>query len=491
MVTGESSKLNPWRALSHMGVACLALFGGGIAAATRFAGTPAYHLRADQLTRGITHDALVYPPPRPAVPAPDMPRYLHRRHRQPPHLAPGNATLEHIQGRATTFLPGWPSAATAGGRRLGQENTGGVISSALSGCPMSGFAAPALVGGQRFMSIADTGSANFVVASQTCDGCGNGGVGYVLSDTGYVLSETVGGPARSLELFFGDSASSSNMSTIEVCDAVSFANGPSVPVVFANVEHSYGFFQPVACNPGTVGTAALSNQALMGLGGSGELYQDCTSYILEAVSSLAHQAFSLGLCTTDGMIYLGGYLSNSVLQAPFYTPIPAGQVGYSVAMTQLIVGNTTLPFGLTDFGYALVDSGMYAIVLPQPIFNAITAAIATASQGVFSQEFFTKGECIQFSAAATVAEANALSPSLTFGFANPNSEQPATITESASSSYLYLTHNEQGDLQACPLLASSGTQPATILGSAMMRELIVIFDIAHQQIGFAPSQGVC
>ncbi len=91
----------------------------------------------------------------------------------------------------------------------------------------------------------------------------------------------------------------------------------------------------------------------------------------------------------------------------------------------------------------------------------------------------------------TCTQLDALLPELTInlGTTDTNSSQSssAALTLVATGSYLSVQYDSVGNLLVCPAVGVSANN--FVLGDAVMRSHVFIFDSVNDQIGFAPQVG--
>src|SRR5262249_34794667 len=195
-------------------------------------------------------------------------------------------------------------------------------------------------------------------------------------------------------------------------DGVSLA-GNSVPLSFVAIASQHQFFSPASCNFVNVRD---TYQGIFGLGGAALAERGTGSYldVLESTSTLG-DAFAVQLCETGGRLWLGGYDPAFAAAAPVFTPAIATDPFYSVVLSDIRVGGTSLGIGQATFGDTLVDIGTTALVLPNAAFSALAAALA--ARPVFHQNFgtasfFSGTTCILPSRGLTKTELDSMLPTL-------------------------------------------------------------------------------
>ena len=350
----------------------------------------------------------------------------------------------------------------------------GLVPVKLYGCPSADYSGFITVGGQQLAAIMDTGSSALVVASNLCTDC-KVTASYKLSANGRDLQTPVSLAYGSAQVI-GD----------EVQDTVAVGSGPSTALILADATEQEGLFNPNNCVYNV--SLPANNQALMGMGRNVEPTDDTQTYITQILPQLYFPAVSFALCDINGMMFLGGYPANNVTQTPFFTPLatPTASPYLAVGMQSLTVGKTHIGATLRDFGYTVVDTGTSGLALPTAVYQAVLKTIAQTAPGLST--VFTQPDCLRMPAGTTVTQVNAAAPSLTFGFYNGQSPVN-NVSVPATNSYLQAKYDAKNALYLCSLIGDGGSQ--TILGNSVMRNLMVIFDFQNQQVGFAPSSGIC
>jgi hypothetical protein len=198
--------------------------------------------------------------------------------------------------------------------------------------------------------------------------------------------------------------------------------------------------------------------------------------------------FATELCDSGGTLWLGGYDPSFTTGPPQYVPLLTdtfSQLYYAVDLTSITVNGTTVPIASSQFTDSVVDTGTSVFLLGTTAFNALAAAIAksTAFQSmVGSASWFAQG-CQQSTAfSATKAALDAALPALTLKFGSG-----ATVQALPTESYLV---GVEADVW-CPALSSQaqsdGSFPfASIMGAAVLRSSVVVFDRDKKRVGFAP-----
>ena len=356
-----------------------------------------------------------------------------------------------------------------------QAKSKSLITSQLQGCIASYYSAPVSIEGQLFHAIADTGSSAFGIASSKCTDCDNVGSKYKPGS----LSKQDG---QEIEVTYGSGSWFGDVTYAPV----SFAGVPRKNVAFGAIYNQTKIVGANKCGKG-----GPPYQGIMGLSGWQGSFLGSDGWLAKTNSSFSYPAITFGLCDQGGAIYVGGYPANNAASPFVFTPMVSASETQLIAVKikSLLVGKNQVSANSKDFGFAFVDTGTNAVLLPAGVFSAVVSKISQNSQGKIPQNFFDKITCKTFDN-TTIDDLNAIAPSLTFSFLN--SSISSSITVPATSSYLFTQESGDNGLEVCSLLRSSGSgNPYTILGSAMMRNLLTVFDYKERQVGFATSKDVC
>ena len=162
-----------------------------------------------------------------------------------------------------------------------------------------------------------------------------------------------------------------------------------------------------------------------------------------------------------------------------FTPLVAEQY-YSVTMTDIAVGGTSLGLGSAAYGTPIVDTGTSITQLPTAVYNALTAsALADANFNAdFGSNFFSSGSC--YTSVLSPAQLDASLPFLTLTF-NAVAGGTFTVNIPPTKSYLDMHMNAAGTQQYyCSGVAPTASSPA-IIGGSFLRSLITVFDRSNNQ----------
>jgi hypothetical protein len=347
----------------------------------------------------------------------------------------------------------------------------------LSGCAVSGYTAPIVIGTQSFDLIADSGSTTLAVASTACPTCTGVsplyGPGATAMDQGTTATATFGDGSGWMAEVFSDLVSATGHVT-----SVRMAFG----AITSNLQ---GFFDTQAtCNLGV----NVPYQGIMGLAGPALLVSGTDSYLdkLALLGTFA-DVFSVRLCASGGTLWLGGYDPSAAAAPPSFTPMVGGSSLDRVTLAAVGVGGNAVTVDVN----AIVDTGTTATVLPTAALDVITSTVG--ANPTFTQNFsggaswFTSGSCAIPAQGLTKAQLDSALPMLELTF--PSSPSTTfTVDLPATDSYLLAETDSGGHTYYCPGVANSGG-PLAIIGGNAMHSLLTVFDRQNQQIGFAPGQG--
>jgi alpha-tubulin suppressor-like RCC1 family protein len=374
-------------------------------------------------------------------------------------------------------------------------DAGPYVTVPLTGCPFIGYNAPVTVGGQSFQLVIDTGSTDTAVALSTCTNCG---VSPEYSPASGTCSGTVSDT-------YGISVSGSATSwSGENCSALVAVGKelPAVTIQFGGIANQSGFFYPYDCSMNPNNTLM---QGILGLGPiGGDTLGQATddAYFNELVSNGISDKMAVLLCSFGGQMWFGGYDPAYASGSPQYTPMTAAQSAYwSVNLTDVGLGGTSL--GGAD-SQATVDTGTGELVLLTAAYNLLTTALTTNSgvasvfgegsafgSTAFDSSFFSGAECLAPMGCQTRADVDSALPPLTLTFPNQGSPGSFTLTLPASQSYL-VPIVSNGATYYCWYVEDAQSNQAgnTILGDAVLRANITLFDEGNNQVGFVP-QNYC
>ncbi len=410
----------------------------------------------------------------------------------------------------------------------------------LIGCSSEDYIAPITIGNTNvFQVIVDSGSTTTAVAGRSCTTCNVSpkySPGESASDTGEPIQAQYG-----LGDWEGEGYS----------DVIRLGTGPSTTVQFGAIFDQEQWFSGGNClSDGNPSTTAL-NQGIMGVGPASLALDGTSSYFDAITSKLKANAYAVGLCDVGGTMWMGGYDTNSINGSMVQLPMTQSPY-YAVDMTAIKVGSKDAGVTDSDLGYAIVDTGTTQIILPDSAFQSVVQLIVDGSENHLDTDFFNGETCIALPQSVTLDDVDAELPKLTLSFGNndnvggtggsgsdpdpffdpyddyddgfdaepavhslrfspppspptpiwgenPPSASPAasssgsaaTLTFSATASYLMPMLDSQGRVNVCPGLGSAGQEDVTILGNTLMHNNVVVFDVSGQQVGWAQSKNIC
>jgi hypothetical protein len=351
-----------------------------------------------------------------------------------------------------------------------------VLAVPLSGCNSDAYSAPVTIGSQPFQLLLDTGSSSLGVAASTCSNCN-------------VSPEYTPGATATDEHAMGPEMFGSGSITGEIYqDRVAVGPSPSAPVNLIAIASQSGLLgNGEQCNSG-------GPEGLIGFGPTGAAVAGTTTFFDQFVATThVPDIFAVELCDTSGTLWLGGFDPSHTTAAPQFTPMATGTVSsfyYEVNLASITVNGTSVPVPTGgQFPDSAVDTGTSVFILGTTAYNGLVAALNAdaAFTQVFGTSFFAAAgseqpNCVMSTQTKAALDA-ALPPlTLTFG-SNPAVTVQAAPTES------YLLPAGGGGWCAGVIgldLTTLGAPASAIMGAAVLRSNVVIWDKEHSQIGFAP-----
>lgn len=363
----------------------------------------------------------------------------------------------------------------------------GLLVLPMAGCTVADYHVQLRVGGDTVSVIADSGSSSAAVAAGSCSNCGQADRYNTSSGTnlGKKLTSTYGSGEWNGLLFqdgMGLGPKASGTAT--------------VPMRFGAMTSQDRMLQPYSCRP----NQPAQNDGILGLGPNTLLLDGTTSLLaqLNATKKFAYDAFAVQSCGVDGNLFLGGYDAAYVARQPFFVPMVTGARNfyaqyYSVNLAGLVVGDQTVAQQNT-LGPAIVDNGTSLMYVPDAAHDAFRTALAQDEN--FAANFSIDRVELDFTPTLqgrSRAELDELLPKFGLTLVQADGTR-ATLWLDATSSYLLPGIDSEGGTQY--LLAvqngdhasGSGSLPL-LIGNALMKQHIVIFDRAGKQVGFAPQVG--
>lgn len=367
------------------------------------------------------------------------------------------------------------------------KGAAGLLVLPMQGCTVADYHVQLRVGGNLFSVIADTGSSSAAVAAGSCSSCGQAARYNTSSGTnlGKKLYSAYGSGEWN-GLLFSDGMGLGPQAT----------GTPQVSARFGAMTSQDRMLLPYICRP----DQTVQNDGILGLGPNALLLEGTTSLLaqLYATKKFAYDAFAVQSCGVDGNLFLGGYAAAYVARQPFFVPMVTGAKNfyaqyYSVNLAGLVVGDQTV-VQQANLGPAIVDNGTSLMYVPDAAHDAFRAALAQDAN--FAANFSIDRVELDFTPTLrglSRAELDDVLPKFGLTFVQADGTK-ATLWLDATSSYLLPSIDSEGDTQY--LLAvqngdhasGSGSLPL-LIGNALMKQHIVIFDRAGKQVGFAPQVG--
>jgi hypothetical protein len=330
-----------------------------------------------------------------------------------------------------------------------------------------------------YQMIVDTGSTTLGVAASAC-GTRCAGVSPLYGDTGTdqhktAKTEYADGSGWSGEIY---------QDTVELGGATLY----SVAVDFVAISKQTSFFDTYDCTLNSTTTSA--DQGIAGFGNADLLETGTTSYFAQLVQANAvPNVFAVQMCNTDGKLWLGGYDPSAMNGAIQYTPITASQYT-DVNLNALNLGSTSMG---TDLNPVTIDTGTSVIGFSTDVYQPLTTAIEGSS--VFKQAlsgldggYFAGGNCLPAQGSLTTAQIDSMLPALNLVFPTAGGSS-FTIAAPANQSYLTPVNTGSGVVYCAAVFDMGGNGQGSLLGDSFLQSSVTVFDLANNQIGFAPQKG--
>jgi hypothetical protein len=340
--------------------------------------------------------------------------------------------------------------------------------------PDASFWGPTIkIGGEPFFMDLDTGSTTIGVAGATCTKC-----------TGVSPLYT---PTTGTDMHLTASTEyedNSGWSGEIFADTVNVGAGSTdVALNLVEITSQTDFFDQ------------NSYQGILGMGDTSNAEPNTDAYMNKAVAANAFKnVMAFELCGMNagsgtGTMWLGGFDASKASAAPAYTPLVAisnNQPFYAVDISGMSIGATSVGTGASAFEEPVVDTGTTFFYLPSSIFNASTNAIkaSTGYAALFGTATLKENKCLT-AANVTAAMVDAMLPPMTITMPGMNGGADVTISANPMESYFY----DAGNGMFCYALGDGGTQDATTMGDAIMRNFVTVIDLANNQVGWAPDSG--
>jgi hypothetical protein len=349
-----------------------------------------------------------------------------------------------------------------------------VLAIPIASCTGDSYAASVTIGGtQHFELLLDTGSTTLAVASNTCTNCTNimplYTPGATAKDQNQMATATYGSGTWTGEIYQ---------------DTVVVGTSPSIPDKLVAID-SETVLPPVQCN-----SSPNSIQGILGFGPAAAASAGTTGFFEQLVATTGMpNVFATQLCDTGGTLWLGGYDVTATTGPVQYTPKATtglANVYHQVTLASVTVGGMTVPVSTAT--PSAVDTGTSVFLVGSTPYAALSAAIqanATFTQ-IFGAGFFpavsaSPAPNCKAGITQTKAQLDAMLPPLTLTMgSSPAIEVQAVATES------YLM-NIEGEWCTGMLGYDFGQYPlASIMGAALLKSNVVVFDQVQNRIGFAP-----
>ncbi|XP_059295359.1 aspartic proteinase 36-like [Lycium ferocissimum] len=310
-------------------------------------------------------------------------------------------------------------------------------------------------------------------------------------------------PRRSglgFELNFYDSASSSTASLIPCSDQMcswgrcSITNQCAYTVHYEDMSGTTGFFVSDLLHLDTIlGTSVIANsstpfvfgcstsrsgrlsntgKAVDGIFGFGQLSISLISQL--SAHGVSPNVFSHCLKGEGGgILVLGEILNPSMV----YTPLVPATAHYNVNLQSITVNGKILPIDRAAFASSsdrgtIIDSGTTLAYLPTEAYDALVSAIAAAASPLARP--IKSGERSCYLVSSSVED---MFPPVSLNFAGDVSMQVRRAD------YLYRMGSSEGAAMWCVLFDKS--KGLTILGDLVVKDKIIVYDLARQRIGWA------
>lgn len=330
------------------------------------------------------------------------------------------------------------------------------------------------IGGQQFVMDLDTGSTTIGVAGATCTQC-----------TGVSPLYTPGATATdAMHTASTQYADNTGWSGKVYTDSIGFGQGDAnITLAFVDITTQRKFFYQ------------NEYQGIFGMGDTSNEEPFTDAYMNKQVAANAFKnVMAFEMCGMNdgqgtGTMWLGGYDTSKQSAAPVYTPLKSigtNQPFYAIDISSMAIGATTVGTGTSTFQDSVVDTGTTYFYLPTNVFTATTTAIQ-ASAGyttLFNTQKLVEDGCVT-GTNVTAAQVDAMLPPMTITMPGVNGGPAVTITAPPMQSYLY----DGGNGMFCYALGDGGTQDATTMGDAIMRNFVTVIDLENKQVGWAADAG--
>ena len=329
------------------------------------------------------------------------------------------------------------------------------------------YTAPFTAAGATFQLDLDSGSTTTGVAGMSCTTC-----------TGLSPLYTPGAGATDTHKTASTQyADGSGWGGEIFSDMVGLGAGsPNVAVKFVSITSQQGGFF----------ASGNEYQGILGMGPDALLENNTTSYFDAVTAAGVTKAMAFELCPTNGTMWLGGFDPAHAEGAMQYTPLLTTGVNkdfYSVNMTDMGIGGTSLGFTSSTFDNPIVDTGTSLFYVPTTVQTALINAVNASAgfQALFSGQTLSADGCVTASAGTTDAMVDAMLPEMSMSFAKAGGGN-ITVSAKATVSYLY----NGGMNMYCLDIEGGGENGNATMGDTILRAFVTVVDVQNKQIGFAP-----
>ena len=335
------------------------------------------------------------------------------------------------------------------------------------------------VGSQAFVMDLDTGSTSTAIAGVGCSDCDNVSPLYMPGSSAKDQSNSA----------FTEYADGTGWMGEIYSDSIGLGSGsPNVDVNIVDISTQ------VVGSMGMSGFFDGDNdyQGILGMG-SPDLAEPGTGAYFDAVTKAGVKPMmAFELCADGGTMWLGGYDETHASSAMQYTPMlpidPHNNPFYSIDITSMSLGGTTVGMGSAAFEEPIVDTGTTFFYLPTPIVTALVSAINASSgfQTLFpSTTLDDQNNPCTGSGSVTDDMVDAMLPPLQFTMPSKNGGPDLQFTVPALQSYMF----DGGQGVFCLGVGDGGDVEATTLGDQFMQAFVTVIDVGNSQVGFAPDSG--
>lgn len=376
-----------------------------------------------------------------------------------------------------------PDGAVHADGPLVAAGTPGYYALALKGCTGAVYHVRLNIGANSFNVVADSGSSSAAVGASNCATCGS--ASRYNTATGTNLN-------RQASASYG----SGSWTGAAYSDAMGLGGGsaktPAYPVKFGVMTKQAGILQPYSCREGRI----EQRDGILGLGPNTLLSANTTSLLaqLTGSKSLVNDVFAVKGCGVDGNLLLGGYDATHVRSQPFFVPLVTdrndqGSFYYAVTLAGMNLGGNVVAQANT-LGSVIVDNGTSLLYVSDAAYKGFRAALAADAN--FTDNFSIDTLEVGYMGSKrglSREQLDAILPKFGLVFVQAGGNK-ATLWLDATSSYLLPLLDSGGGTQyILTVHAGESTGLPLLMGNAMMRQHLVIFDRAGKRIGFAPQRG--